>query len=168
MLEPLPDGDSGSPVRHSFDSLWRSACNELRRHRFTLDRTDTRAGVITTKPVGSQHFFEFWRRDTATARDFWEATLCPIRRTAQVAIQPAAAADAYLVDVTVRKQRLSTPERQFNSSAAAFHFFRPSLPTVRTGRPALPEENTWIDLGRDPAMEALLRERILLAAAEAG
>ena len=68
------------------DQLWEAVQETLRRGLFQLDRMDRAAGVITTMPEPSQHFFEFWRHDVDTARDAWEATLNPMRRWVEVSL----------------------------------------------------------------------------------
>ena len=63
--------------------------------------------------------------------------------------------------VRVYKQRLSSPDRQFNSSGAAYQFFGDSLPST-TGKAIRPEvDDRWIDLGRDHALEDALLKSIL-------
>ncbi len=41
------------------DEVWTAIEEALRRSRFRLDRTDRRAGVMTSFPETSQHFFDF-------------------------------------------------------------------------------------------------------------
>ena len=65
------------------------------------------------------------------------------------------------ITVIVHKEQFSTPERQYNSSAAAFHFFGTSLPAVASGRRLQPGTGEWIDRGRDPALEEYLLAAIL-------
>jgi hypothetical protein len=140
--------------------LWEAAQETLRRHRFHLDQVDRRAGVITTIPEGSQHFFEFWRHDVQTGPDFWEATLNPIRRRAEVRVSRADDGTWTQLAVVVHKQRLSSPDRQFNSTGAVYQFFGANLPAT-TGEPRVTvEDDRWLDLGRDPAMEEYLLRAI--------
>jgi len=48
---------------------------------------------------------------------------------------------------------LSSLDRQFNSTGAAYQFFGDSLPST-TGRYRVTEsDDRWLDRGRDPAME---------------
>ena len=71
------------------DRVWDAISETLRRHRFRLDRVDRRAGIVTTSPETSQHFFEFWRHDVATWTDAWQASLNPLRRRAEVTVTRA-------------------------------------------------------------------------------
>lgn len=65
------------------------------------------------------------------------------------------------MEVRVVKEQLSRPDRQFNQSGALFQFFGSELPAT-TGQPRLgPEDERWIDRGRDRAMERYWMETIL-------
>jgi hypothetical protein len=146
------------------DQVWEAIQETLRRHRFRLDRVDRRAGVITTVPEMSQHFFEIWRKDVATRHDLWEATINPVRRWVEVRVSGDQEESWGRLAVAVHKQRLSSPDRQFNSTGAAYQYFGNSLPsTTGLGR-VTPEHDCWLDLGRDAAMEDYLLERILYRA----
>jgi len=76
------------PAEPQFDALWRASIDVLREYRFRIDRRDRRAGVITTRPMLAQHWFEFWRCDAVTARDFLEGSLQTVYRRATVRIEP--------------------------------------------------------------------------------
>ncbi|MHC4063695.1 MAG: hypothetical protein ACYSUQ_04535 [Planctomycetota bacterium] len=148
-----------------FDRLWASCQEVLRRHRFRLDRVDRRSGTITTLPETSQSFFEFWRHDVDTAFDLMEATMRTVRRKATVQVDREAADPTTRVAVTVQRETFATPERQFNSSAAALRVFGEELPGV-SGEPYLSRaDDYWIDDGRDGAMEQRMLDRILRHAA---
>jgi len=112
-------------------------------------------------PEISQHFFEVWRNDTATRRDFWEATVNPIRRRVYVSTTREGDGDSAHLEVVVNKQRLSSPDRQFNSTGAAYQYFGDALPSTTGLARISPEDDQWLDLGRDAAMEALLLDQIL-------
>ena len=143
------------------DRLWGAAQEVLRRHRFPLDRVDRRNGTITTLPVTSQSFFEFWRHDVDTAFDLAEASLRMVRRSAVVQLDRHTESGEATVTVTVRRETFATPERQFNSSAASLRVFGDALPGVRGERLLTREDDYWIDDGRDEAMERRLLERIM-------
>jgi hypothetical protein len=143
------------------DRLWEAAQEVLRRHRFPLDRVDRRSGTITTLPVTSQSFFEFWRHDVDTAFDLAEASLRTVRRSAVVQLDRHPESGEVTVTVTVRRETFATPERQFNSSASSLRVFGDELPGVRGERRLTREDDYWIDDGRDEAMERRLLERIM-------
>lgn len=146
------------------DRLWRAIEDTLRRHRYRMDRVDRRAGVITTMPAISQHVFEFWRQDVVTWPDLWESTLNPIRRWVEVRLDRTQDNAWRELTVMVHKERLSSPDRQFNSTGAAYQYFGESLPSI-TGRDrAWENDSHWLAEGRDAAMEEYLLRDILIRA----
>ncbi len=144
----------------SFEVIWLAAQDVLRRNNFRLDRVDRRAGLISTQPETSQHFFEFWRHDVDTPYDFAEASLRTVRRSAEVSLTPAEPGPGWQMGVTVRKEYFATPERQVTSSAAVLRAFGSDLPGVRGEARVRPEDEYWIDAGRDSAMEEWLAAEI--------
>jgi hypothetical protein len=145
------------------ERLWMAAQDTLRSNRYRLDRVDRRAGVITTFPELSQGLFEFWRHDVDTSRDLWESAINPLRRWAEVHFDAGDDGTLNRISLIVHKERLSAPDRQFNSTAAAYRLFSDTLPSTTGQYPAQSAEKGpfWIDLGRDPAMESYLLGRIL-------
>ncbi len=153
------------------DQLWEAGQETLRRQGFRLDRVDRRAGIITTLPETSQHWFELWRRDVATGRDALDSTVNPLRRWAEVTFSPSSSGRGdespawQQLAVVVHKERLSSPDRQFNSSGAAYQFFAENLPSTTGTARVTREEDRWRDEGRDPAMEDRLLRAIMRRAA---
>lgn len=142
------------------DRVWDVSQEVLRRNRFRLDRVDRAAGIITTLPTTSQHFTEFWRRDVRTFHDLVESSVNPIRRWVEVRLTGDDEGRWTGVDVVVHKERLSSPDRQFNSTAAAFAYFGTSLPSTTGDEQVLPSQDQWLDRGRDPALESYLISEI--------
>jgi hypothetical protein len=142
------------------DCLWESVQDTLRRAGYRLDRVDKEAGIVTTMPETSQHFFEVWRHDVNTRSDLWEASLNPIRRWVEVKV-----AGGNEVSVVVHKERLSSLDRQFNSTGAAYQYFGENLPSTTGKERVTAEDDRWVDRGRDPVMEAYVLEVILERAA---
>ncbi|GMU36321.1 MAG: hypothetical protein KJ057_03175 [Phycisphaerae bacterium] len=150
----------------SYDALWSSLREALRDEGFRLAVVDRFNGRVTTEPVVSQHFFEFWRRDVATSEDWWQATLNPIRRRVEVLLPPPPdGTHETELQVTVHKERLSSPERQFNESGAFFQFFGYALPPVAGGGELKPETDRWIPIGEDATMAQVYLAAILRRAA---
>lgn len=143
------------------DQFWDAIQETLRRYRFQLDRVDRRAGVITTMPVASQHFLEFWRHDVDTRDDLWEATLNPMRRWVELSVARGSDNAWQQLSIVVHKERLSSPDRQFNSTGAAYQYFGDSLPSTTGLIRVTAEHDQWLDQGRDPAMEDRLLRDIL-------
>lgn len=148
------------PARQS-DALWEAIQETLRRGRFRLDRVDRHTGVVTTMPETSQQFFEFWRHDVDTRQDLWESTLNLIRRRVRVSLASADDGRSAELDVAVFKERLSSPDRQFNSTGSALRFFGEKLPSTTGAAKVTAADDRWLELGRDPAMEDYLLRSIL-------
>lgn len=158
----------GDPVQQSFQAaddeqrerIWTASADVLRENGFRIDRMDRRAGIITTRPQTSQQFFEFWRKDVDTPYDWMEASSRAIRRYVKLETQPDQAGDEMPVTVTVYRETFATPERQLNSSIAAFRMFGDDLPSEETGGRVTRADDYWIPDGRDPAMEAYFLDKI--------
>jgi len=150
------------------DRLWEAAQDTLRRHRFRLDRVDRCAGIITTMPETSQTLFEFWRHDVDSWPDLWEATLNPLRRWVEVIVTRGENNTWNELAVVVHKERFSSPDRQFNSTGAAYQYFGDNLPSTTGMMRVTPEHDVWLDQGRDAAMEEYLLGAILERAGSGG
>lgn len=108
-------------------------------------------GRIDSFPEVSSTIVEPHRRDTVGRYNRWESTFQTIRRRAAVRVIPDAA--GYMVDVTVEKDLEDLPRPEHSTAGAAVFRFDNSLPspgeTVSRTRLA----GSWIQLGRDPALE---------------
>jgi hypothetical protein len=160
-----------------FNAVWDAAEEVLREYRFRIDRTDKRAGVMTTFPLLTRHWFEAWRKDAVTSDDKLESTLHSIYRQASVKVRQRAPAKdkdlpqgKYVAEVAVRTSRSNRPTLQVTSTADAYDlFFRPGV----LGRAYAMEEPGETepgalksDLGRDTLLEKILQERIHRLAAK--
>lgn len=143
------------------EALWVAVQDSLRDYCFRIDRVDLREGVVTTLPETSKQYFEFWRRDAVTAYDVWESSINPMRRWVEVRAVKEPPQSQRVVAVTVHKERLSSPDRQFNNSTAAYRFFGDALPSTTGIMRVTPEYDRWLAMGRDPALEARLVEQIV-------
>ena len=150
---------SGLRTPSDQEGVWQAIQDTLRQCNYRLDRVDQRERLVTTLPQTSQHFFEFWRHDVDTRNDYWEASLNPIRRWVEIRVSDHENGDDPELAVVVHKERLSAPDRQFNSTGAAYQYFGANLPSA-TGIDRVTREQ-WLDVGRDPAMEDYLLRRIL-------
>ena len=63
--------------------------------------------------------------------------------------------------MVVHKERLSSPDRQFNSTGAVYQYFGESLPSTTGLERVTAEHDTWLDIGRDLAMEEYLLRGLL-------
>ncbi len=144
------------------DLLWQSINDTLRDRLFDLDRIDRRAGVITTRPLTSPSWFEFWRPQPQAGFYAAEANIHTIQRRAAVHVEPAAEPASYDLSVEVERYRYRFEERQADHSAAAMRVFSGQAP-LETGEFERPSVSaSWIPLGRDAAAEQDLLAAILL------
>ena len=146
----------------AFEDLWETILRVLRRADLRPDRQDRREGIITTFPVTSQQWFEFWRNDAMGAYQWAESSMQTVQRQAVVRIRRLPEPGRYRVTVKVDVFRFSTPERQVTTPSGALAMFSSRLPTEQ-GELAGPAEGAhWVHLGRDPRMEGALLRRILV------
>jgi len=152
--------------RDQHDLAWQAVLQVLRAHYFTPDQQDMQLGLITTKPLVSQQFFEFWRADAQDWYQWAESSLHTIRRTVQARFEPRQ--EGYELRLRVTVQRKTMPERQVTTAGQALQMFGKKLPTY-LGEPVSEEDVRWVDLGRDASLERYLMGRVarLLSAADA-
>src|SRR6266581_3610177 len=68
-------------VRGGFEPLWQACEDTAHEYLFRIDRRQKRGGLLTTEPIITRQWWEFWRKDAGTFRDTQEATIASIRRT---------------------------------------------------------------------------------------
>src|SRR3982750_1746160 len=72
----------GPTVRwNDFEALWDTCETVARDFLFKIDRSDFRAGVLTTAPLTSRQWFEVWRRDVRTLSDIEQNNVSNTCRT---------------------------------------------------------------------------------------
>lgn len=114
--------------QRSFDASWQASLEVLRGYHFRIDRTDPRAGVITTRPMLARHWFEFWRRDAACVYDLAEGTLQSVYRRVIVRIRPTPdGAGLYMASVSVEVSRANRQEMEIVGASEAYTQFLDSV-----------------------------------------
>jgi hypothetical protein len=142
-----------------FQLLW-NACEETARdYGFSLDRQDYRGGVITTVPLVSKQFFEFWRNDAQTAEDVANSSLNTYRRTLQFKIAREPAGGGYSATPEVLIERYVQAERPITSSVYLRNAFRSTrglhpVGTRESDRGIFLPQRYWYATGRDEVLEA--------------
>jgi len=143
----------------AYRQFWLHAIRSVRHFGYDLDRADPAAGVITTHPVTSKQWFEFWRNDTLAADQVAQASVHTIRRHIRVTVQPTAG-NEYRVEAVVNVERQEVPEQQVTTASNAVQAFNPKT-QGRYSASGMAEAGTyWEDLGRDPVLEAALLKQI--------
>ena len=140
--------------------LMKVAEDVLAEMHFTIEKADTKNGLIRTKPLPGAQFFEFWRSDNVGIDDALAANIHTIRRIVTIGVNQQGP-QMHLV-CQVHAQRLSLPERPVNSSARVYRMFSQSSPLLQRLilNPEQARQMTWIDLGRDSRLEAKITRRI--------
>lgn len=156
-----PEGPTVAVVeeRSEVNPLWDSTIAVLRKCDFRIDRQDRSQGVITTQPVTSMQWFEFWRQDVAHPYDYLQASLDTIERKVTVKFRNG---NNWTIDVQVDVYRMNSPDVQITTASSAVHALSGLLPTTE-GQvyPHAREGEQWVPMGRDGNMEARLMQRIL-------
>jgi len=80
--------DVSIPAAEYADSF-TAARDVLHSYRFTLDRVDARAGVLTTRPSASAGFFTPWTQQESTLSQEWEDTIHNQQRRVEIVFSPA-------------------------------------------------------------------------------
>ena len=163
---PSSSATESSIVHDKFDALWNACERAARTRLFPIERTDYRAGVLTTRPMISKQFFELWRTDAVTAGDVAESSLATIRRTVRFDIQPTPDGK-FRATPSVLVERYSAAERRITSA----YFYRSTFRRQATQSQGTRESDRgvylpgryWYELGHDAALERELRENVAAA-----
>lgn len=149
-----------------FEPLWEACKDVAREHLFRLDRTDYRAGVLTTKPMVSGQFFEPWRRELKDADDVAESSTATIRRTVRFEIgRRDDGTFAMVPKVLVERQALA--ERRITSVVLYRGAFgrkgetraQPSG-TRESDQGIILPAKYWYPIGRDGKLEKALADAV--------
>jgi hypothetical protein len=148
-------------VYRDFDRLWNAAEGVAREYLFSIDRTDYRGGLLTTDPMISKQFFEFWRKDVATADDLAESSLATVRRTLRFEFEKSGDG-SFVVSPKVLIERYTLAERRLTAAMQYQTAFNgPQVIGSREadiGR-AVPAA-AWYATGRDYALERKIAESL--------
>ncbi len=165
---PTPPAGPTQVTLHAPDreALVDTAAEVLRQRGFPLRRIDRTDGVIVSRPVTSQQWFEFWRHDALGPYQLLESSMHTIRRIVTVRVEPTGRgqSEALRVSVEVDKQRYSVPERQVTTTSGALAIYSERLPTTTGRRARTAAVEHWVPLGRDALLERALLDRIAASA----
>jgi hypothetical protein len=91
------------------DQVMTSAQAVLLKMHFDIEKYDTDAHYIRTRPLSGAQFFEIWRRDNASASSTAQSNLYSLRRIVELECIPQNTTTC--VQCRVQVLRLSIPER---------------------------------------------------------
>ncbi|CAN5384188.1 hypothetical protein BH10PLA1_BH10PLA1_11100 [soil metagenome] len=145
----------------NYDQLWRACDRVAHRYLFAIDRTDYREGLLTSQPMISKYFTEFWRSDVVTAADMANSTLATYRRTLRYEMRPTPdgkfeAAVKVIVERSTSFERRVTTAIQYRD---AFSGFSPGTEFYAEDGSVQPAQ-TWYAVGRDLALETEIGKRV--------
>lgn len=137
----------------SVDQAMQSARKVLTVMQFELEKDDPEALYVRTRPLSGAQFFEFWRKDNASAFSGAQANLYSIRRIVELEFIPENTTTC--VRCRVRVLRLSIPESPLEGSTRMGGIytessFRYQTLEVDSHKAA---EMEWLDAGPDHALE---------------
>jgi hypothetical protein len=162
----------------------------MRAEGFTVDRSDPRLGVFTSKPLAASTLLELFKRDNSNLAQAWESTVNQQRRRVRVVVETAAAKDVVGSDEAAARTQVTPnpppptfedPQGLLNLRVLVF-VDRASQPhwrvetttrrlSSRATEPELEQRGMqptyWQPISRDPLMEERLMRRIIQGVAAA-
>ena len=113
--------------------------------------------MITTQPLTSKQFWEFWRNDVVTLEDLANSSLATYRRTLRFDIEKRDAG-GYAASPRVVIERYARTESPITASVFLHNAFRSTrgsriYGTLETDRGIYLPRQYWYATGRDEALE---------------
>ena len=147
-----------------FFRLWADCQKTAHHYGFVVDRLDQRAGLITTQPLVSKQFFEFWRPDVVTADDLERSSLATYRRTLRFQIIKYDGG-GYHADPCVLIERYVRAEKTITASVYLRKAFqndkgKPSVGTPESDQGIFLPKQYWYPTGRDTALEKCVADNL--------
>lgn len=135
------------------DQAMESARTVLTKMQFELEKDDPEACYMRTRPLSGAQFFEFWRKDNASAASGAQANLYSIRRIVELEFSPENTTAC--IQCRVQVLRLSIPEQPLEGTTRMGGIYTESSSRAQSlevdSRRA--EEMEWLDAGPDHALE---------------
>jgi hypothetical protein len=150
-----------SASSEDYDRLWKACEQTLLNDQFELQQEDYREGVLTTWPMISMQFFEFWRSDAGTVGEVMLDSLQAIRRSVRFELVRGPDG-SYVASPKVLIEQQSHPERRLSSVSQFTGAFIATAesPTRVTDEGVTVPSRYWYVLGRDEAMERELVDSV--------
>ena len=127
---------------------------------FEIEKYDTEARYIRTRPLSGAQFFEFWRQDNASAASVAQANLYSLRRIVELECTPQDTTTC--VQCRVGVLRLSVPEAPIEGAGrmGGIHTESSSrFQTLEVDR-SKQAQIEWIEVDPDHDLERKILERI--------
>lgn len=145
---------------NNYDALWNACERAAAKSLFLVERFDYRLGVLSTKPLVSKQFFEFWKGDVVDAKSQILSDLATRRRT--VRFQIFEEGDHFVCEPKVVVDHYSMPERRLTAVTQYQYAFSIHQPFAEENADdGTPERvDYWYAESRDPALERVIADRI--------
>jgi hypothetical protein len=137
----------------SADQAMDSARTILEKMQFELEKDDPESRYMRTRPLSGAQFFEFWRKDNASAFSGAQANLQSIRRI--VELEFTSENTTTCIQCRVRVLQLSIPEQPLEGTTRMGGIYTHSTSrsqslNIDKNRAA---EMEWLDAGSDRSLE---------------
>ncbi|HEY4329363.1 MAG TPA: hypothetical protein VGN88_06485 [Phycisphaerae bacterium] len=146
-----------------YDNVWQQATLLLSKTGFALDRQDYRLGVLTTLPLPSSQFIEFWKPQQTNIVNAMENTVNDQRRRVRISISKVEGKpEFYEIAVQVLVERETNPSEVIGGPVfvEGSGFGRNAI-TLRSDYAAPKDEpGDWVPVGRDPDLERKLLDQL--------
>lgn len=140
------------------EMAWERTVDAIHDFRFPIIRESKLDGVIETDYVVGSGVFEPWNRDSIGLTNRLEDTFQSTRRRLRVRLTPAQG--GYLVSVEAFKEKEDTRGPVENSTGGDTFQTNQTLQRDLNVIDEIDAPSGWIPLGRDPALEQEVLERI--------
>jgi hypothetical protein len=127
---------------------------------FVIDKLDPTLHLMTTKPQTGSQFFELWRKDNIGGYNCAQSNLHTIQRTVELGFNEIQG--QVCIVCTVKRERLSIPEKDIDSAGQAQSLFTGNNKTMQNLTINAEQEKMmdWIDIGRDSRLEKVILDKI--------
>jgi hypothetical protein len=142
------------------DQAMQAAQAVLLKMQFEIEKYDTDARYIRTRPLSGAQFFEVWKQDNASASAAAQANLYSLRRIVELECTPQETTTC--VQCRVRVLRLSIPEAPIEGAGRMGGIHTESSTRYQTLEVDRDKQLQieWIEAGPDHDLERKILERI--------
>lgn len=154
-------GKQRALARSSSDTkthIVRAAQEVLREMAFEIEKVDTDAGYLRTRPLRAGQFFEVWRRDNASWPTYARANLDTLRRIVEIQVR-----EDNQIECAVILEKLYIPAVALRGATQYGHLYtrsRHSSILSLTLEPQLAQNAEWIGLGPDEPLQQRILQQI--------
>jgi len=147
----------------NYDNVWKQAQDLLESTGFALDRQDYRLGVLSTRPLASSQFIEFWKPQQSGVTNAMENTVNNQRRYITVTLSTVEGKPQfYEIGIQVIVERESNPSEGLANTVfvQGSGFGRNALTLRSDYAGAKDEPGLWNVVGHDPDLEKKLLDQL--------